>query len=334
MKQPQISIIVPVYNAENTISRTLDSIYALSMSESKYEIIIVDDCSNDRTADIVLSYQKTHSNICLLKQPRNMRQGAARNRGIYEAKGDWILFVDADDCLESGICDIIESTVGSNSDICMFDCCVVNTAGERNIISLFEESSEVISGKNLLEKCTSDRINERGAPWGYLFRTSYIKNTGIMFRENRIYEDADIIFEWILKCERINVINKVGYSYIMTEGSSTLANKTPKTLSDAIYLEYRKFLLIAQYKDKCPLFYERMFRIIRHCVEENLSILIAKGDISYREFINNLDRDCVDVLLTIPYNKRKYRIILKNEMIAPFLIEVLHMYYIVRKYLK
>ena len=93
-----ISVIIPTYNSSLYIVRTLDSV--LSQSCLPHEIVIVDDGSTDNTIEIIEDYKKNNEsifdNIRLYKQ-KNMGAGAARNRAILEAKGQWIAFLDSDD---------------------------------------------------------------------------------------------------------------------------------------------------------------------------------------------------------------------------------------------
>ena len=76
----RISFIIPAYNASGTIVRCLDSIYVLPIDESDYEVIVIDDCSTDNTVEIVKQFAVKHSNLVLLQQVENHRQGTARNR--------------------------------------------------------------------------------------------------------------------------------------------------------------------------------------------------------------------------------------------------------------
>ena len=87
-----VSFIIPSYNSAHTVKRCLDSIYALSLKQEEFEVIFVDDCSTDNTCEIVETYSqplpegKGVNNLTLFKQPKNNRQGAARNRGVSVAK--------------------------------------------------------------------------------------------------------------------------------------------------------------------------------------------------------------------------------------------------------
>lgn len=97
------SFIIPIYNGAIYITRCLDSIYAIGLLQDDFEILVVDDCSTDNTRELVLSYVVEHPQVRLLCQNENHRQGAARNRGLKEAKGDYVTFVDGDDIVLDGL---------------------------------------------------------------------------------------------------------------------------------------------------------------------------------------------------------------------------------------
>lgn len=92
-----ISIIVPVYNAENFILETMDCVLAQTYPE--WELLMVEDCGSDRSAEVIAQYaeEKQESRIRLIRQPSNQGAARARNRGLKEAKGKYIAYLDADD---------------------------------------------------------------------------------------------------------------------------------------------------------------------------------------------------------------------------------------------
>lgn len=102
-KDRPVSIIVPVYNAENYIRKTISMV--LEQTFTEWELILVDDCSKDKSAsvieEVISSYesgeQAEKGKIRLIRQPLNQGAAMARNRGIDEAKGRYIAFLDADD---------------------------------------------------------------------------------------------------------------------------------------------------------------------------------------------------------------------------------------------
>lgn len=90
-----VSVITPVYNAEKAIEKTLESVFA--QTYKSIEIILVDDCSKDNSAAIIKKYQETHPEIVYYLQPKNMGAGAARNKALELAKGQYAAFLDSDD---------------------------------------------------------------------------------------------------------------------------------------------------------------------------------------------------------------------------------------------
>ena len=91
----KVSIITPSWNSEKYIAKTIDSVQKQSYTE--WEMVIVDDCSTDSTCRIVEEYMQKDSRIRLIRQEKNMGAGAARTRGMREATGRFIAYLDADD---------------------------------------------------------------------------------------------------------------------------------------------------------------------------------------------------------------------------------------------
>lgn len=90
-----VSVITPIYNAEKYLKDTLNSVFAQDYKD--IEIVLVDDCSNDNSAKIISEFRKVHSEIVYFRQEKNMGAGAARNKALELARGQYVAFLDSDD---------------------------------------------------------------------------------------------------------------------------------------------------------------------------------------------------------------------------------------------
>jgi glycosyltransferase involved in cell wall biosynthesis len=93
-----LSVIIPAYNEENTIQSILDQVFGLKMDQILIEVIVINDCSTDKTRALIESYineNQTHT-LRLIDQEKNMGKGAAIRKGIEEASGDFLIIQDAD----------------------------------------------------------------------------------------------------------------------------------------------------------------------------------------------------------------------------------------------
>ncbi len=90
-----VSVITPIYNAQAYLSETLQSVF--EQDYENIEIVLVDDCSSDGTDRLVAELQKTHGQIVYFRQPKNLGAGAARNKALELARGQYVAFLDSDD---------------------------------------------------------------------------------------------------------------------------------------------------------------------------------------------------------------------------------------------
>ena len=117
----KLSIIIPVYNVEKHISRCLDSLINQDIDKSEYEVIIISDGSKDNSIPIAERYCKLHVNFSIYHQ-ENQGVGAARNKGLSLAKGDYIYFLDPDDYIADYVFKtLIETAIESKPEILTFN---------------------------------------------------------------------------------------------------------------------------------------------------------------------------------------------------------------------
>ncbi len=123
----KLSIIIPAYNMEDYLSKCLDSVIYPELRD--YEIIVVNDGSTDHTASIASDYVRRLPSLIRLISTPNGGLGHARNVGLDNASGDYLLFLDSDDSLSPGALPEIMDTLGRGYDIFIFDLVAVNTKG-------------------------------------------------------------------------------------------------------------------------------------------------------------------------------------------------------------
>jgi glycosyltransferase involved in cell wall biosynthesis len=181
-KDPTISIIVPVYNAEPFLQRCISSILAQTYTD--FELILVDDGSTDQSGRICDEYASNDKRIIVIHQS-NGGQSKARNAGIALARGKYLSFIDADDYIaEAMIKTLYELTLNFNADIS--ECGYISVFPDREVVCEFGKQIEYGEGNFLVEKFISADIF-----YGVvtkLFDASLFE--GIKFPVGRIYEDT------------------------------------------------------------------------------------------------------------------------------------------------
>lgn len=207
------SIIIPVYNGEKTIERCLDSI--INQEIDLFEIIIINDESTDNTLKICQDYQKKYNNIKIINQ-QNAGPSVARNRGIKEAIGKYLIFVDADDFISETFFETIEKYTISDIDILKYN---IKYHGNRVEESLFNTNNfDIDDGENILYKFIKEE-KIFATPWMYIFNRNLFVDNNLFFKENTIHEDYGLIPCIIAKAKKIKGIDYIGYHYVYTENS-------------------------------------------------------------------------------------------------------------------
>lgn len=199
-----ISIIVPLYNGQKWIKRTIESFFRQNVSTETYEVIVVDDCSADDSVRIIAELQKEYPSLKLISHDRNKRQGAARNTGIQAAKGKYILFCDQDDYFHPNILlQLKEKLSKQEPDVLVYGTTYEILDENKNIILQQTRhcSETTLNGPEFLIK------NEYSwVPWNKAYRRQYLIEKGISFPENR-NNGEDILFS----LRTVFEADKVGY---------------------------------------------------------------------------------------------------------------------------
>ncbi len=220
-----VSFIIPSYNSAHMVKRCLDSIYALPLKQEEFEVIFIDDCSTDNTVEIVEAYSrplpegKGVHNLVLLRQPTNNRQGAARNRGVSCAQGEYICFVDSDDAVAEGIVTAIRLAKELQTDMIAFHYVNANEQGQiiREKEHLSFATKQIFSGIEM----QNTHPYWCSAPWGYVYSKAFLDSSNYPFAEGVLYEDSDFIAAHLYYAQRMAYSPDTGYIVYYRDGSTT-----------------------------------------------------------------------------------------------------------------
>lgn len=202
----KVSVIIPVYNAEKTIRDTLLSVIGQSVEDM--EIILIDDCSADATVDVIKETAAGDPRVILLRNSSNLGVSETRNKGIAEAQGEYIRFVDDDDPLPEGsVSSMLEVADANGSDLVVGIMERVRSNRAMNIVA-----TAALGARREIDKYDPD-LTQNFSVCNKMFRTDIIKANDIAFRRYRHAEDGLFLFEYLQYAERINGCNKIIYSY-------------------------------------------------------------------------------------------------------------------------
>lgn len=243
----KLSFIIPAYNASATIIACLDSIYSLPLEESNFEVVCVDDCSSDDTVAIIRKYAQSYSNLVLLCQKENHRQGAARNRGLEVAKGKYIMFVDSDDVVLHNLLEVIQQT---NSNIDMIYSFMEIEQPDKIYTNAIEEySTNIMSGLEFGDKYCADGVFYY--PPSYLYRNEFLQSIHLPFIEDRQHEDRDWLANVLTKAQTVAIAPYLTYRYTFNP-NSTCRLPRYSTVFDHVASGIRHIDLSKQLTEKCP----------------------------------------------------------------------------------
>lgn len=281
----KISIIIPVYNGEKFICECLDSVINQSLNE--IEIICINDGSTDNTLDILNEYSFKDNRIKIITTENN-GQGYARNLAIKEVKGEYVLFVDADDYLDLDSCKLLYSRAKSDDlDMLFFQ-----------LTNYIESSGNIVNTELYNHKCFIDNgVTESTVfnnatfkdclfkilvcPVSKLYKTEFLRENNLHFPENMIFEDNLLFYESYFKGNKFGFLKEHLYYRRRHKNSTTQSFnkkffdivKVTNLMLDLFkkldkYDEYKKelinhtFSMINEWFNKSPLYLKNEFFLV------------------------------------------------------------------------
>lgn len=232
----KISIIIPIYNAEKTIKRCLNSI--LASEYENFEVIMIDDGSTDNSNSIVSEYANSDQRFTLITQS-NLGPSAARNKGLEQARGDIISFIDSDDYIRNDYFEQLERGFKNNIDVVFYGFYRVDSKGVELSVHVPPDIHSDYFSK-IIDLSEADMY---GYTWIKSFRRNILRNT--RFNENiNLFEDEIFTCNLLKRPVNIYVLKEAIYYYVQSHG--TLAQRTYDNycqLCDMVYSAWKELLM-------------------------------------------------------------------------------------------
>lgn len=212
---PKLSVIIPAHNSEKYITKCLFSIVDQTLKD--IEIIIVDDGSTDKTSEILSVFSKNDARIRVINQEHKL-QGAARNKGINVAKGEYIGFVDSDDWVDENYFEkLYETAEKYDADIALAtNIRIGNGKTKKRLNIVKEEFVTDLQGK--VDVC---KLWKDSCPTNKIYKTELIKNNNILFPEGVYCEDKLFTIKAVYYSNGIVTVPETFYYYYRNLSSTS-----------------------------------------------------------------------------------------------------------------
>ncbi len=226
--EPKISIIAPVYNVEDYLKRFIDSI--ISQTYTKWELILIDDGSQDKSGIICDEYESIDNRIIVFHQP-NKGVSSARNLGLDNASGELVSFVDTDDWLENDMYELlVNSIIENDSDLAV--CAVYNVDENKNSkvkANSWDDAPQVMSQ----DEVYSVIFARSSTLWNKLFKKDIVSKC--RFDEKLTYgEDMIFLLDTIQYINKASVIKDAKYYYVTNRKGNVVSSNLDRRSKEFI----------------------------------------------------------------------------------------------------
>lgn len=214
----KVSVIIPVHNAENHITKCIENCKKQTFQD--FEVLFIDDCSTDKTAEIISDTKEQDCRFRLFSLKEHLHQGYARNVGLQNSKGDYIVFFDVDDEYSPTFIEKMYNKITQdNADMtaCKFN--VINE--ELKLVENHEFGMFTDFPKNFHKGFNYSQIKQKNqlfdkvnVVWDKIYDRNFLKKHNIQFPEKNFYkEDVIFTFRCIFRANKISILNESLYTY-------------------------------------------------------------------------------------------------------------------------
>lgn len=246
MDLKKISIIVPIYKVEKYLQRCVESI--IHQTYKNIEIILVDDGSPDSCPQICEQYAKKDKRIRVIHK-KNGGLSDARNEGLRAASGDYVMYVDSDDYIETDACEKLIMNMSDDVDVVVGVCKEINGSNYMFQKHTNLEPGKIYDAKDYVR--LSIEKNEWYAPaWLNLYRRKFLLENNLYYKVGYIFEDIEMLPRLFLANPKVVYMDYAFYNYVIRENSIMTSKMTNAKIKMSIDIFSNWYKLITDVEDK------------------------------------------------------------------------------------
>lgn len=229
--QNKVSIIVPVYKVERELDRCVQSLF--KQTYNNLEIILVDDGSPDKCPELCENYAEMDKRVKVIHK-ENGGLSDARNAGLKQATGEYILYVDSDDYIDLDTCERFIKAAGNQKiDIIVGNAIMEKPDGKEMMIHSATPSGITYTAKQFIMSAV--KAYQWYAPaWLNMYRRDFLLDNQLYFKKGIYFEDVQMLPRVFLRAKKITCIDGTFYHYIIRENSIMTSQKDEKKKNDSI----------------------------------------------------------------------------------------------------
>jgi len=298
-----VSVITTFYNAQDYILKCINSVWKQKNTDNfDIEYILIDDCSNDKTSDIVKIFFKEYSRLSkykIIKTPYNMGCGGSRNFGIANSTGNYLMFLDADDYYihDDFVKRAYNIITENNADIVEFGIKYVNQNGERE--NLVSNKSFVIENNHVgnLSVMFYDGLI-KFMPWTKIIRRSIVETH--QYDTSRTFEDIRTTPYWVYNANKIIISNTIEINYRASHESIIRENPNETRLGTVTAI----CSLFEDFKENIDI----LKAMYDRCLVDLRTIIHCDSNSEYFKKMSLLNTKMLSYIYPDDYKKRTYNV--------------------------
>ncbi len=215
--KPFFSVVMPVYGVADYLETSVNSV--LTQTCQDFEIILVDDCSPDRSGEICDALQQQDERISVIHLPKNGGLSNARNQGFQVVTGRYVFFMDSDDTIEDSLLESVQNALMKNpAEVTVFG--IHEEYFDEN--GTLSYTQDVTWGQDAFFDCQADlrkavidleKMTLYGYAWNKIYAVDYLRQSGVQFRSITLIEDICFNVEVFHQIQKLNILCSTPYNY-------------------------------------------------------------------------------------------------------------------------